>query len=387
MPTGRQAPDSRQGPLVTATFQPRCRARDWPDGLERRLPVHRVVERRRLGNSDLTITPIGLGTWAIGGGDWVLGWGPQDDGQSIATVRRALECGINWIDTAAVYGLGHAERIIAKALREVSSPDRPYLFTKCGLVWDELGNVSHNLSRQSIRLQAEASLRRLATDYIDMYQIGWPVWPSSVPADTPHSLEAAWEEMATLQLEGKVRFLGISSCGAGELTRLHRIAPVTTVGLPYSLLRHPADDARQPLCTGGDTAIIVCAPLGHGLLAGTMTTERVDALPHNDWRRCHPSFQGIALTRVSSVVERLRVVGDRYAQSPAAVAVAWTLRQPAVTAAIVGARRPRQVDEIVQAISCPLSGDDIAELGKASEEGTLTRRPPTAHHRSGGARR
>lgn len=317
------------------------------------------MERTRLGNSDLTITKIGLGTWAIGGGDWVLGWGPQDDTESVATVRRALERGINWIDTAAVYGLGHAETVVARALREISRHERPYLFTKCSLVWDDLGNVSHNLSRQSIRAQAEASLRRLAADWIDLYQIGWPAWPSGPSADSPGSLEEAWEEMAALQREGKVRWIGISNCGAGQLARLQSIAPVTSVGVPYSLLRREMEQRTQPYCLHGSIGVIACSTMGSGLLTGTMTSDRVGALPHNDWRRRHPFFHELALSRASRLVEGLRAVAARHGCTPGAAAIAWTLRHPRVTAAVVGARRPQQVDDIVQAASIRLSEADL----------------------------
>jgi len=320
------------------------------------------VERGRLGNSDLRVTPIGLGTWAIGGGDWILGWGPQHDAQSLATIRRALESGINWIDTAAVYGLGHAETVVAKALREVSGRERPYLFSKCGLVWDELGNVSHNLSSRSIRSQAEASLQRLRTDCIDLYQIGWAVWPNGPSHQAPGSIEEAWETMAALQQEGKVRFIGISNCGGGPLARLQGIAPVTSVGVPYSLVRREMEHRSQPCCQSASMGVIAYSTLGYGLLTGTMTPERVGSLPCNDWRRRHPFFRELALMRASTLVERLRRVAARHSLTPTAIAIAWTLRHPGVTAAVVGARRPQQVDDIVQAAACQLSEADLTEL-------------------------
>ena len=323
-----------------------------------------VVERRRLGNSNLTITPVGLGTWAIGGGDWVLGWGPQNDAQSLATIRRALDLGVNWIDTAAVYGLGHAETIVAKALRGVPIHERPYLFTKCGLVWDELGNVSHNLSRRSIRAQAEASLRRLAADRIDLYQIGWPVWPTNPAAHSPGSLENAWEEMAALQAEGKIRHLGISSRGVGALERLQRIAPVTSIGTRYSLLQREAEQCAPARCQSRGVGVIACSTLGSGILTGTMTAERVGVLPCNDWRRRHPFFGELARSRVSGLLARLSVVARRHNSTPAAAAIAWTLRDPRMTAAVVGARRPHQVEDIVQAASIQLTDADLAELGR-----------------------
>ena len=322
------------------------------------------MEHRSLGASDLSISRIGLGTWAIGGGDWVLGWGPQDTRQSIATIRRAVERGINWIDTAAVFGLGRAETVIAKALRDIPSARRPLIFARGSLVWDELGNVSHDLRRASIRAQAELSLRRLETDHIDLYQLGWPVWPAAPNGSDPGSVEEAWDAMAGLQREGKVRFIGISKCGAEHLAPLQAIAPATSLMVPYSLLRREAEN-RARSCQGGDLGIIACSTLGSGLLTGAMTSERVSSLPHNDWRRRHPFFQEMALTRAASFVERLRTVGSRHNASPAAVAIAWALRHPAVTAAVVGARRPEQVDEIVRAGSIELSPGDVSELTSA----------------------
>jgi aryl-alcohol dehydrogenase-like predicted oxidoreductase len=328
------------------------------------------VELRRLGASDLQITSIGLGTWAIGGGDWFLGWGPQDDDQSVATIRRAVESGINWIDTAAVFGLGHAERVVAKALRVFKGRNRPYIFTRCGLVWDDLGNVGHDLGRESIRLQVEASLRRLGADVIDLYQIGWPVWPvkPSGAAPPPASPEEAWEAMAELQRQGKVRFIGISNCVGSQLARLERIAPVTSLSMPYSLLRREVEERADPSCIKSSIGLLVCSTLGSGLLTGDMTAGRVISLPHNDWRRRHPFFQEIALTRAATLVNRLRIVADRHGISPAAVATAWTLRHPRVTAAIVGARRPNQIADMIEAASCRLSAQDLAVLTASHKE-------------------
>ncbi|HYN08310.1 MAG TPA: aldo/keto reductase [Vicinamibacterales bacterium] len=320
------------------------------------------MELRRLGASDLVISRIGLGTWAIGGGDWVLGWGPQDVRQSIATVRRAVELGINWIDTAAVFGLGHAETVIARALRAIPRNERPLLFARGSLVWDDLGNVSHDLRRASIRAQAEASLRRLDTDAIDLYQLGWPVWPAAPSGSEPGSLEEAWETMADLQREGKVRFIGISKCGAEHLTSLQAIAPVTSLTVPYSLLRREMEDRARGACLTNGMGVVACSTLGSGLLTGTMTASRAASLPCNDWRRRHPFFHEIALTRAATYVERLRTVAARHACPTAAVAVAWALRHPAVTGAVVGARRAEQLDEIVQGASIQLVATDMAEL-------------------------
>ena len=332
------------------------------------------VELRRLGTSDLTISRIGLGTWAIGGGDWVLGWGPQDTRQSIATIRRAVEHGINWIDTAAVFGLGRAETVIAKALRQIPLRHRPLIFARGSLVWDELGNVSHDLTRESIRAQAEASLRRLQIDTIDLYQLGWPAWPATTGGHGPGSVAEAWEAMAALQREGKVRFIGISRCGAEHLVPLQAIAPVRSLTVPYSLLRREMEDLARASCLDRSVGIIACSTLGSGLLTGTMTSARVSSLPHNDWRQRHPFFQELALTQAATYVERLQMVAARHECAAAAVAVTWALRHPAVTAAVVGARRPDQVDQIVQAASIELSQEEIGELTETPMPAFVRRR-------------
>ena len=324
------------------------------------------MERRTLGNSDLTIAPIGLGAWAIGGGDWIFGWGPQNDAESLATIRRAIDCGINWIDTAAVYGLGHSETIVARALRDIPRRERPYIFTKCSLVWDDLGNVSHSLKPPSIRREAEASLRRLDVDCIDLYQIDWPVWPNSPSGHDPGSLEGAWETMAALQREGRARFIGVSNCDADQLARLQPIAPITTLQAPYSLMRREIEDGTLPFCARHNIAVIGYSPMQSGLLVGKMTADRINGLPHNDWRHRSPDFQEPTLTRALRLVEQLRAVGARHARTPGEVAIAWTLHNPAVSGAIVGARRPHQVDEIVGAAGLGLTAEDLAEIELAS---------------------
>jgi aryl-alcohol dehydrogenase-like predicted oxidoreductase len=252
--------------------------------------------------------------------------------------------------------------VIAKALRQIPQRHRPLVFARGSLVWDDLGNVSHDLTRQSIRAQAEASLRRLNIDAIDLYQLGWPVWPEAPNGREPGSVDEAWEEMAALQREGKVRFIGISKCGAERLAPLRAVAPVTSLTVPYSLVRREAEGRARGGCIDDSIGIIACSTLGSGLLTGAMTPERVASLPYNDWRRRHPFFQEMALTSAASYVERLRTVGERHGCAPCAVAVAWALRHPAVTAAVVGARRPEQIDEIVQAASVELGSDDVAEL-------------------------
>jgi aryl-alcohol dehydrogenase-like predicted oxidoreductase len=333
------------------------------------------VERRQLGTSDLAVSRIGLGTWAIGGGDWILGWGPQKDADSIATIRRAVDLGINWIDTAAVYGLGHSEIVVGRALRDIPPDQRPYVLTTSSLVWDELGNVTHSLQPHSIRREAEASLRRLNVDCIDLYQLGWPVWPKSPPGHDPGSLEDAWQTMATLQREGKARCIGIANCAAEQLSRLHEIAPVTSLQAPYSLLQRGIEDRALAFCASHAIGVIANSPMRSGLLTGKMTPDRVNALPHNDWRQRHHRFQQPNLMSALQLVERVRAIGERYGRTPGEVAIAWALHHPAVTAAIVGARQPHQVDEIVGATSVALTAHDIDELERASTARAEDQRP------------
>ena len=320
------------------------------------------MNNRKLGASDLEISPIGLGTWAIGGGDWFLGWGPQDVIDSIRTIRRAIDRGVNWIDTAAIFGLGHAETVIARALRGVRRDARPYIFTRCGLVWDDLGNVEHDLTAASIRSQAEASLRRLNVERIDLFQLGWPQWPVQQPGQVHGTIDDAWEAMARLQREGKVRHIGIASCVGPNLVRLHQAAAVTSLSMPYSLMRREIESRALPYCQANQIGVLACSTLGSGLLTGTMTRARVSALPCNDWRRRHPFFQEMACSGAASIVERLREAAARHDTTPGAIAIAWTLRSPAVTGAIVGARRPQQVDEIVGAAAIELTSEDQAGL-------------------------
>lgn len=320
------------------------------------------MDLKTIGPSDLAITAIGLGTWAIGGSDWEFGWGPQKDDDSLATIRRAVDLGINWIDTAAVYGLGHAETVIARALRDIPHGERPYVFTTCSLVWDELGNVVHSLEPQSLRREAEASLRRLEVDVIDLYQIGWPAWPQSPPRHNPGSLEEAWDTLASLKREGKVRFIGVSNCDRDQLARLQRIAPVTSLQTRYSLLSRNIEYETLPFCQSHDVGVLAYSPMHSGLLSGTMTEDRVKALPHNDWRRKSTHFQEPILSCALKFNDRLRAVGTRYARTAGEVAIAWTLRHPAVTGVAVGARRPDQVNAMIGAGALRLTTDDLSGL-------------------------
>jgi aryl-alcohol dehydrogenase-like predicted oxidoreductase len=324
------------------------------------------MRTRRLGHSDLDITVVGFGAWAIGGGDWIFGWGPQDDADSVATIRRALDLGINWIDTAAVYGLGHSEMVVARALAELPSGRRPYVFTKSSLAWNEKREVSHSLRADSIRREVEGSLRRLGVDAIDLYQIHWPRWGSSPAGWDPGPIEEGWAAMAELQRAGKVRYIGVSNFAVEDLERAHAVAPITSVQPPYSLLRRDAEADVLPWCLAHGAGVIVYSPMQSGLLTGTMTRERFAALPANDWRRKGKFFQEPYFTQAMALVEKLGAIGRRHDRSPGEVAIAWTLRHPAVTAAIVGARRADQLDGIVGAADLTLTSEDVAELEAGS---------------------
>ena len=312
------------------------------------------MQTRTLGNSDLRITPVGLGAWAMGGGGWEFGWGPQDDDASVAAIHRALELGVNWIDTAAVYGLGHSEEIVAQALAAWSGP-RPYVFTKCGLRWDDRGRVSRNLEPDSIRRECEDSLRRLRVEVIDLYQIHWP-------SEEPAEVEAAWATLAQLQREGKVRWTGVSNFDVAQLQRAQAIAPVTSLQPPYSLVRRDVEAKTLPFCRAEGIGVIVYAPMASGLLTGTMTRERAARLPDDDWRRRSPDFNEPNLSRNLALVGRLRTVGAHHGRSPGEVAIAWTLRNPAVTGAIVGVRSAAQVEGVMGAADIELSADEVDEV-------------------------
>jgi aryl-alcohol dehydrogenase-like predicted oxidoreductase len=306
-----------------------------------------------LGNSDLAITPIGVGAWAIGG-DWQFGWGPQDDAQSIAAIHRALELGMNWIDTAPAYGLGHSEEVVARALARWKGK-RPYIFTKCGMVWNDQGKIDCSLRAESVRHECEASLRRLKTDAIDLYQIHWT-------ADELNETIEGWNTLTALQKEGKVRWIGVSNAGVEELQKLHSIARITSLQPPYSLIRREVETAQLPWCRRENVGVIVYSPMASGLLTGAMTRERIASLPPTDWRSRNEQFREPKLSGNLRLVERLRIVGARHGRSPGEVAIAWTLHHPAVTGAIVGTRRPHQVDGIIGAMDFRLTPTEIAEI-------------------------
>jgi aryl-alcohol dehydrogenase-like predicted oxidoreductase len=309
---------------------------------------------RQLGNTDMHITPIGFGSWAVGGGGYQFGWGPQDDEQSIAAINRALDLGMNWIDTAAVYGLGHAEEIVARALKDRA--ERPYVFTKCARVWNDDGEISGNLKAQSIRRECEASLRRLQTDVIDLYQMHWP--------DPEQDIEEGWEAMARLQQEGKVRYIGVSNFNVDQMQRIMKIAPISSLQPPYSLVKPDVEQEILPFCQEHNIGVIVYSPMMSGLLTGTMTRERIKKLPDDDWRKRDPEFQEPRLSRNLALVEKLSEIAYLHGRSTGEVAIAWTLANPAVTAAIVGARDPSQVDNIIGAAEFRLTDLELSEIEK-----------------------
>ena len=307
---------------------------------------------RQLGNSDLHITPIGYGAWAIGGGNWEFAWGAQDDDESVKTIERAIDSGINWIDTAAIYGLGHSEEVVAKALRNIHT--RPYVFTKCSMRWLPDRKIYRSLKGGSLQEEVEASLRRLCIDVIDLYQIHWPN-----PED---EIEEGWEMLAKIQQQGKVRHIGVSNFNVEQMKRVQAIAPITSLQPPYSLLNRNVEPEILPFCQQHNIGVINYSPMVSGLLTGKMTAERIQQMPQDDWRRRSPNFNEPKLSRNLKLVEILREIGESHGVEPGVVAIAWTLRNPAITAAIVGARRPDQVDGVLPAATLRLSDEEAERL-------------------------
>jgi aryl-alcohol dehydrogenase-like predicted oxidoreductase len=304
------------------------------------------------GRTGLEITRIGFGAWAIGGGNWEFGWGAQDDEESVGAIHRALELGVDWIDTAAQYGLGHSEAVVRRAVEGVEP--RPLVFSKGGQPEGPNRTSHQTLKRDSLRRECEGSLERLGVDALDLYQIHWPI--------PDEEIEEGWAALAELKDEGLVRHVGVSNFSVGQLERAQSIAPVETLQPPYSLLDREIEDEVLPYCLEHDIGVIVYSPMSSGLLTGMMTRQRIETLPPDDWRRNSARFREPQLSEALELVERLRRVADRHAVSPGAVAVAWTLRHPAVHGAIVGFRRPDQVDPIVGAAELALSSEDVAEI-------------------------
>ncbi|GGG95156.1 aldo/keto reductase [Silvibacterium dinghuense] len=307
---------------------------------------------RRLGNSDMDLTPIGYGAWAIGGGNWEFAWGAQDDDESVRTIERALDLGLNWIDTAAIYGLGHSEEVVAKALRQ--NPHKPFVFTKCSMRWHEDRSIYRSLKAKSLEEEIENSLRRLGVDTIDLYQIHWP--------NPDEEIEEGWETLARFQQQGKVRYLGVSNFSVAQMKRAQKIAPITSLQPPYSLLRRDIEAEILPFCRENNIGVINYSPMVSGLLTGKMTAERIAQMPADDWRRKSPNFNEPKLSRNLKLVEILREIGKTHGVEAGVVAIAWTLRNPAITAAIVGARRPDQVDGVLPAATFRLSEEEASRL-------------------------
>ena len=313
------------------------------------------MQTRRLGNTDLAITPIGFGAWAIGGGGWAFAWGAQDDAESVATIREAIDLGINWIDTAAVYGLGHSEEVVGKALEGVKK--RPCVFTKCGRVWDESRQIGKRLKAASIRSECEASLMRLKVDVIDLYQIHWP--------EPDEDIEEGWRTVLNLKAEGKIRWAGVSNFSTEQMTRIAKFGPIASLQPPYSLIRREVEDSILPHCLKHNIGVIAYSPMASGLLTGKMTRERIAALPPDDWRKeKNANYREPLLSRHLKLVELLKAIGARHGKSPGEVAIAWVLRHPAVTGAIVGARKPGQLKELTGAADWRLSQAEETEIEK-----------------------
>jgi aryl-alcohol dehydrogenase-like predicted oxidoreductase len=307
-----------------------------------------------LGTTDLEITRVGFGAWAIGGGGWEFGWGPQEDEDSIAAIHHALELGVNWIDTAAAYGFGHSEEVVGRALEGLSDAERPYVFTKASLVEGPGRTVVNKLKRDSILAEVAGSLERLGVDAIDLYQLHWPL--------PDEDIEEGWAALAELKEQGLVRHIGVSNFNVEQLERIRPIAPVETLQPPYSLVARAAEHETLHYADAEGIGVIVYSPMGSGLLTGRMTRERIEGLPEDDWRKHDPRFREPQLTRHLALVERLEAVAERHGTTPGAVAVAWTLRNPAVDGAIVGFRKPDQVDSIIAAADLQLTEDDLAEI-------------------------
>ncbi|HEX5315666.1 MAG TPA: aldo/keto reductase, partial [Candidatus Kapabacteria bacterium] len=310
------------------------------------------METRQLGNSDMKITPLGIGAWAIGGGGWSGSMGPQNEDDSVPAIHAALDLGLNWIDTAALYGLGHSEEVVARALKGRSQ--RPYVFTKCERVWNDKGEIGASLKADSIRKECEGSLRRLQVDVIDLYQIHWP--------EPDEDIEEGWMQLSRLQREGKVRYIGVSNFSVAQMRRAQKIAPITSLQPPYSIVTREIEEEILPYAKNNNIGVIVYSPMSAGLLTGSMTKERVANFAAEDWRVNLPNFREPLLSRNLRLVERMREIGKRHDRSPGEVAIAWTLNHPAVTGAIVGFRSPKQVNGIIGAMDFRLSKVEIEEI-------------------------
>lgn len=300
----------------------------------------------------MEITPVGFGAWAIGGGDWQYAWGPQDDRDSIAAIRRALDLGVNWIDTAAIYGLGHSEEVVAQALKGVSQ--KPYIFTKCSLRWREDKSIYNSLNASSVREELEASLRRLQVETIDLYQVHWP--------NPEGELEEGWEALEKLRRQGKIRWIGVSNFNVEQMQRAEKIAPITSLQPPYSMLRRAIEAEILPYAQSRGIGVVNYSPMLSGMLTGKMTAERIAAMPSDDWRRRNPEYNEPRLSRNLRLVELLREIGNAHGVVPGVVAIAWVLHHPAITGAIVGGRNARQVEETAPALNFRLTEEEYQRV-------------------------
>jgi aryl-alcohol dehydrogenase-like predicted oxidoreductase len=316
-----------------------------------------VMQKRQLGYTDLKLTTVGLGTWAMGG-PWQFGWGPQDDGQAIAAILTALEEGINWIDTAPVYGCGHSEELVGKALKQIKT--KPVIATKCGLLWNEKREKVSCLKSQSIREECHASLKRIGVEVIDLYQMHW--------GEPDEDIEEAWAEMAKLSHEGKVRYIGVSNFNIGQLERVRKIAPVASLQPPYSMLHREAEDELLGCCAENNIGVVVYSPMQRGLLTGKFSQERLAGLPPDDHRRRMPDFQEPQFSATLQLVDQLRPIANRNGRTLAQLAISWVLRRSEVTAAIVGARKPQQIAETAKAGNWELASEDIEQIEQLLKE-------------------
>ena len=307
---------------------------------------------RTLGNSDLHLTPIGFGAWAIGGANWEFAWGPQDDNESIAAIHRALDLGINWIDTAAIYGLGHSEEVVARALK--TSSHKPFVFTKCSMRWKDDRTIYRSLQAKSLEDELNASLRRLGRDTIDLYQVHWP--------NPETEIEEGWGTLAKFKEQGKVRYIGVSNFNVEQMKRVQKIAPITSLQPPYSMLRRSVEEEILPFAQANHIGVINYSPMVSGLLTGKMTADRVAVLPQDDWRRRAVEFNEPRLSRNLRLVEFLREIGAPHHVEPGVVAVAWTLHNSAITAAIVGGRNALQVEGLGAALHFRLGDQDYKRI-------------------------
>ncbi|HEY2467727.1 MAG TPA: aldo/keto reductase [Terracidiphilus sp.] len=314
--------------------------------------ISTAPQLRTLGNSDLLLTPIGFGAWAIGGGNWEFAWGPQDDNESVAAIHRALDLGVNWIDTAAIYGLGHSEEVVARALKTASH--KPYVFTKCSMRWKNDRSIYRSLKSISLEEELHNSLRRLGRDFIDLYQIHWPN-----PED---EIEEGWETLTKFQEQGKVRWIGVSNFNVDQLKRAQKIAPITSLQPPYSMLRRVVELEILPFAQANKIGVINYSPMVSGLLTGKMTAERIAQLPQDDWRHRAVEFNEPRLDHNLRLVELLREIGKPHHIEPGVVAVTWTLHHPAITAAIVGGRSGPQVEGVAPALYFRLTGDEYNRI-------------------------